>query len=88
MLSTLKCHQIIHDNKHNSVYPNAKVVYRLNLCLPVANYRAERVFSKLKRVKYELRLTIKNLHLNALVLIAIERSLLREMITDEIIVEF
>lgn len=88
MPSALKCLQIIHDNKLNSVFPNVEVAFRLYLCLPVANCSAERAFSKLNRVKNELRSTMKNPRLNALSLMTIERSLLREMTADEIIVEF
>jgi len=88
MPSALKCLHIIHDNKLNSVFPNVEVAYRLYLCLPVANCSAERAFSNLKRVKNELRSTMKNPRLNALALMIIERSLLKEINTDEIIVEF
>ncbi|CAI6353892.1 unnamed protein product [Macrosiphum euphorbiae] len=88
MPSALKCLQIIHDNKLKSVFPNVEVAYRLYLCLPVANCSAERAFSKLKRLKNELRSTMKNPRLNALSLMTIERSLLKEINTDEIIVEF
>lgn len=85
--SALKCLHIIHDNKLNSVFPNVDT-YRLYLCLPVANYSADIAFSNLKRVKNELRSTMKNLRLNALALMTMERSLLKEINTDEIIVEF
>ncbi|KAF0708295.1 zinc finger MYM-type protein 1-like [Aphis craccivora] len=88
MPSALKFLHIIHDNKLNSVFPNVEVAYRLYLCLPVANCSAERAFSNLKRVKNELRSTMKNPRLNALALMTIERSLLKEINTDEIIVEF
>lgn len=83
--SALKCLQIIHDNKLNSVFPNVEVAYRLYLCLPVANCSAERAFSNLNRVKNELRSTMKNPRLNALALMTIERSLLRELTVDEVI---
>jgi len=79
----LKCLQIIHDNKLS-----IEVAYILYLCLPVANCSAERAFSNLKRVKNELRFTMKNPRLNALALMTIERSLLKKINTDEIIVEF
>jgi len=88
MPPALKCLQIIHDNKLNSVFPNVEVAYRLYLCIPVVNCSAERAFSKLKTVKNELRSTMKNPRLNALSLMTIERSLLKEINTDEIIVEF
>jgi len=55
-----------------------------------SNYSAEIAFSNLKRVKNELRSTMKNPRLNALALMTtdIERFLLKEINTDEIIVEF
>lgn len=58
--SALKCLQIIHDNNLNSVFPNVDVAYRLYFSLPVANCSAERTFSNLKRVKNELRSTMKS----------------------------
>lgn len=82
MPSTLKCLQIIHDNKLNLVFPNVKIAYRLYLCLSVANCSTEKAFSNLKRVKNELSSTMKNPLLNPLVLMTIERYLLKEITTD------
>jgi hypothetical protein len=94
MPSALKFLQTIHYNKLNSVFLYVEVVYRLCLCLPVANCSAERTFSNLKRVNNEIEVydeksTLKRFSINDHREIKTKRNIvLKEINTDEIIVEF
>ncbi len=65
--------------KCNGCFPNAIIVYRILLTLPVTVASAERSFSKLKLLKSYLRSTMKQERLNGLALITIEKDLLKKI---------
>lgn len=80
--------QFILRQKILSTFPNVYVALRLFLTLPVSNCEGERSFSKLKRIKNELRTTMTQKRLSALSLMAVESELVRDMAFEDIIQEF
>ena len=60
-------------------FPNLNITLRICLCLMVSNCTGERSFSKLKRIKSELRSTMSESRLNMLSLMSIEHDLLRKI---------
>ena len=69
-------------------FPNLNITLRIYLCLMVSNCTGERSFSKLKRIKSELRSTMTESRLNMLSLMSIEHDLLRKIDFRETIEEF
>ena len=65
-----------------------EIVLKIYLTLMVTNCSGERSFSKLKRIKNEIRATMKQARLNYLSLMSIEHELLREMNMSRIIDAF
>ena len=80
--------QFILRQKILSTFPNVYVALRLFLTLPVSNCEGERSFSKLKRIKNELRTTMTQKRLSALSLMSVESELVRDMDFEDIIQEF
>ncbi|KAK9667913.1 hypothetical protein RND81_13G020400 [Saponaria officinalis] len=74
--------------KRKCYFPNAFVVYRILLTIPVTVASAERSFSKLKILKSYLRSTMLQERLNGLALIAIEKDLLEKVDYESLIDEF
>ena len=79
---------LIKEHSLESTFPNIAVCLRIYLCMMVTNCSGERSFSKLKRIKNELRTSIGQVRLNHLSLLSIEHELLREINTDHIIKKF
>lgn len=86
--SPLEALETIKGNKLESLLPNVYVAYRIYLTLPISNCSAERAFSKLARVKNDLRSSMTDERLNALSLLTIERDILRNMSFEELIKDF
>ena len=80
--------QFVIRNKLQASFPNDFVALRLFLTLPVSNCEGERTFSKLKRIKNELRTTMGQKRLSALSLMAVESELVRGLDFEDIITEF
>ncbi len=69
-------------------FPSVFVALRLFLTLPVTNCEGERSLSQLKRVKNELRTTMRQKRLSALSLLAIESELVKGMDFEDLINDF
>lgn len=84
----LQFYRLIMENKLESCFPNVEILLRIYLSLMITNCSGERSFSKLKRIKNELRNTMGQDRLNNLTLINIECDLLREIDLSSIIYKF
>jgi hypothetical protein len=71
-----------------STFPNVETALRMYLTLPISNSEGERSFSKLKRIKSELRSTMQQSRLNALSVMSIESDLVQKLSFDNIIKDF
>ena len=87
-LYELKLYRLITDNSFGSCFPNVEIVLKIYLTLMVTNCSGERSFSKLSRIKNEVRASMGQNRLNHLSLMSIEYELLREINTSKIIEEF
>lgn len=87
-LVELQLYRLITDNSLESCFPNVENALRIYLSLMVTNCSGERSFSKLKRIKNELRSTMGQNRLNNLTLMSIEHELLREIDISSIINKF
>ena len=87
-ISALECLQAIRRNKLESVFPNVDIAYRIFLTLPITNCSAERAFSKMAIVKNDLRSSMLNDRLNALCLMTIERTLLKSINFQDVVIDF
>ena len=72
----------------SATFPNVETALRIYLTLPVANCESERSFCKLKRIKSEIRSSMKQTRLNALAIMSIESDVLRRLDFKEIIHTF
>ena len=81
-------YQIIKQEKIQAAFPNVETIFRLFLCLMVTNCSGERSFSRLKRIKSDLRSTMSQERLSGLSILCIENDKLRLIDFDEIIDEF
>lgn len=84
----LQYYRLIMENTLESCFPNVEILLRIYLSLMITNCSGERSFSKLKRIKNELRNTIEQDRLNNLTLMNIECDLLREIDLSSIIYKF
>ena len=87
-LSALECLQAIRRNKLESVFPNVDIAYRIFLTLPITSCSAERACSKMAIVKNDLRSSMLNHRLNALCLMTIERTLLKNINFQDVVIDF
>jgi len=69
-------------------FPNVEAILRLFLSVMVTNCSGERSFSRLKRIKNELRVTMSQERLSALSILCIERDILRQTNFNELIDDF
>lgn len=69
-----------------STFPNVYIALRLTL--PLTNCEGEQSFSKLSRIKNELRTKMTRRRLNMLSLIAIVSDLVRELDFEDLIGDF
>ena len=60
-------------------FPNAFIVYRIMLTIPITVASAERSFSKLKLIKSYLRSTMSQQRLNRLALLSIEKRYVKSI---------
>jgi len=87
-LSHTDLYQIIHREKIQMAFPNAEAILLLFLSLMVTHCSGERSFSRLKRIKNELRVTMSQERLSALSILYTERDILRETNFNELIDDF
>ncbi|GFX78611.1 dimer_Tnp_hAT domain-containing protein [Trichonephila clavipes] len=78
----------IKQSKLESTFPNLEVTARIYLTLPERNCSAERIFSALKKVKTEMRSTIKNEKFNGLMLLCTENDITMEIDYNDVINDF
>ena len=76
---TLLCNPKYHQ------VPELSKAYSIALAIPISSCTAERSFSALKRVKTRLRSTMMQERLDGLLLIAVERKILKTINSDAII---
>ena len=77
-------YQIICKEKIHTAFPNVEAILRLFLSLMITNCSGERSFSRLKRIKNELRSTMSQERLTALSLLSIESDKLQNINFDEL----
>ena len=69
-------------------FPNVEIVMIIYLCMLVSNCTGEQSFSKLKRIKNELRNKTSQDRLNMLSLLSIEHELLQSVSFTDVINDF
>ncbi|XP_070024033.1 uncharacterized protein LOC142179527 [Nicotiana tabacum] len=79
---------ILNQIKRLDSFPNAYIVYRIMLTVPITVASAERSFSKLKLIKFYLRSTMSRERLNGLAILSIEKELLEKIDYKKIINNF
>lgn len=84
----LSMYRLIIDKQLVSCFPNLEVCLRMFLSMMVTNCSGERSFSKLARIKSELRSSMNQIRMNNLALLSIEHELLREIDISSLIDEF
>ncbi|XP_003248314.1 uncharacterized protein LOC100575441 [Acyrthosiphon pisum] len=85
--SCLLCvHKLIYSlNMHSPLYANLFTAIEFVLTLSVSQVNCERVFSKLKIIKNRLRSSLGNEHLEAFLLMTVEREILDEIEFEDIL---
>jgi len=81
-------YNILVTNKLEDAFPNISISLRIFLSLMITNCTGERSFSKLARIKNELRSSMLQERLNSLSLMCIENDTLLEINFDDIIDDF
>ena len=70
----LRMYRLIVANKMEIVFPNTWIALRICLSLMISSCSGERSFSKLRRIKNELRSCMTQTRLNSLTLISVHES--------------
>ena len=86
--SHMELYQIICKEKIHTAFPNVEAILRLFLSLMVTNCSGERSFSRLKRIKNELRSTMSDERLSALSILRIESDKLKQINFDKPLHDF
>ena len=81
-------YEILHTQNLTRTFPNIEIALRIYLSLMVSNCNGKRSFSKLKRIKNELRNRIRQDRLNSLSIMSIESDVLRQLDFSQIILDF
>ena len=81
-------YEFLHTQNLTQTFPNIEIALRIYLSLMVSNCSGERSFSKLKRIKNELRNRIGQDRLNSLSIMSIESHVLRQLDFSQIIMDF
>ena len=84
----LQYYRLLSENSLDVCFPNLDIALRIYLFMMVTNCSAERSFSKLKRIKNELRTSMGKQRLNHLSLISIENQLMHKIDIKQIIRKF
>lgn len=79
---------LLRTDKIEDTFPNVGISLRIFLSLMITNCSGERSFSKLNRIKNELRSTMLQERLNSLSLMSIESDILKEIDFEEVIDDF
>ena len=82
----LCCYKVLLQlNLLTDAYKSIGHAYKFLLTLPVSQVQCERSFSALKRIKSRLRSTMTEEHLEAFMLMSVEKSILAKLDTNAII---
>ncbi|XP_026804377.1 uncharacterized protein LOC113547970 [Rhopalosiphum maidis] len=82
----LYVYKLLHSlNLHLSTYSNLCATIEYVLTLSISQVNCERVFSKLKIIKNRLRALILNNHLEAFILMSVEKEILDQISLEDII---
>lgn len=82
----LCCYKVLLKlNLFTDAYKSIGLAYKLLLTLPVSQVACERSFSALKRIKSRLRSTMTQEHLDAFMLMSVEKGILAKLDTGAII---
>lgn len=84
----LELYNFLKTNKIEDEFPNVEIALRIFLSMMVTNCSGERSFSKLKRIKNELRTTMIQERLTCLSLMSIESDILRGIDFEDVINDF
>ena len=84
----IKMYEILHTQNLTRTFPNIEIALQIYLSLMVSNCSGKRSFSKLKRIKNELRNRIRQDRLNSLSIMSIESDVLRQLYFSQIILDF
>ena len=84
----LQYHRLLSENSSDVCFPNLDIALRIYLSMMITNCGAERSFSKLKRIKNELRTSTGKQRLNYLSAISIENQLMLKIDMKQIIRKF
>lgn len=87
-ISISKLYHLLRTDKIEDTFPNVGISLRIFLSLMITNSSGERSFSKLSRIKNELRSTMLQKRLNSLSLMSIENDILKEIDFEEVIDDF
>ncbi|XP_073407844.1 zinc finger MYM-type protein 1-like [Dendrobates tinctorius] len=87
-LSELNLFLLLHEHNLTQTFCNTEIILRIYLSMMVSNCTGERSFSKLKRIKNELRSQMGQERLNHLSLLSIECKLLKTLDVSKIIDEY
>ena len=77
----LHLYRLIVANNMEIVFLNTWIALRIYLSLMISNCSGERSFSKLRRIKNEIRLCMTQTRLNSLTLFCVESEILRNIET-------
>lgn len=87
-ITVLELANILRKEDIADTFPNIEISVRIFLCLMVTNCSGERSFSKLARIKNELRSSMLQDRLNSLSLMSIENDKLYEIDFEDVINDF
>lgn len=87
-ITITELYHFLKEDHIEDTFPNIEIAVRIFLSIMVTNCSGERSFSKLKKIKNELRSTMLQGRLNSLSLMAIENDLLREIKFETLINDF
>ena len=79
---------MIKDKIHEDNFKHVAKLYQIALTLPVTESTCERSFSALKLIKNRLRYTMTENRINNLLLISIDRTMAKQIMTTEILEKF
>ena len=88
MFKELHMYLILKKRDLTQTFPNVEIALRIYLCMMASNCSGERSFSKLGRIKNEVRSTMGQMRLNMLSIMSIENEILRSLEFTDIIDEF
>ena len=87
-LNELEMWKMFEELQISEALPNMQTILLIYLCMMISNCSGERSFSVLKRIKHNLRSTMRKPRFNALSILCIESKLLPNIDTNDTINKF